>query len=170
MIQKYYPYLLLLCMSLLFSHCSLFKPVETDYGRNEPASSEDRFRQDIVSYAEQFLGTRYKYAGTSPRTGFDCSGFTSYVMDNFDIRLPRQSSDQEKEGQKIRIEDVRPGDLVFYRRNRLGKVFHVSLVVANDREGITVIHSVSNGVVMENVTRSSYWKPKLSSARNVLTR
>ncbi len=163
----------LLCIVLFTTQCALFRPVEEKPrdGNSRPGyNKEDLFRQDIVSYAKQFAGIEYKYAGTSPKTGFDCSGFTSYVMNNFNIELPHRSADQENQGKKIKVAEAQPGDLIFYRRGSLGKVFHVSLVVSNNREGITVIHSVSRGVVVENISTSSYWKPKISSARNVISR
>ncbi len=133
-------------------------------------SKEDRFRSEVVDFADQFQGIKYKYAGKSPKTGFDCSGFTSYVMKHFNIELSPSSKMQEKQGKKIRVSDVKPGDLIFYRRSSMGKVFHVSLVVSNKRDGITVIHSVSRGVVKENISTSSYWKPKISSARDVISK
>lgn len=154
-------------LTLALSSCSLFRPASSS---SAGKSEEDGFRSEVVNYAEQFVGTPYKYAGTSPQSGFDCSGFTSYVMSNFKINLSHSSSEQEKQGKKIKIDEVQPGDLIFYRRSAMGKVFHVSLVVSNDRNGITVVHSVSRGVVVENITTSSYWKPKISSARNVISK
>lgn len=164
----------LLLLILLTTQCALFRPADdsrhTGVDRLPGYGEEDLFRQDIISYARQFTGTKYKYAGKSPKTGFDCSGFTSYVLGNFNIDLPHRSADQENEGKKVNLNQVKPGDLIFYRRSPLGKVFHVSLVVSNGRNGITVIHSVSRGVVEENISTSSYWKPKISSARNVISR
>lgn len=130
---------------------------------------EAALRQEAVRYARTFLGTPYKLGGTSPRGGFDCSGFTSYVMDQVDVVLSRTSGMQEKDGKKVKLKDVKPGDLIFYRRSPLGKVFHVSLVVDNRADGIHVIHSTSRGVVEDNITQSSYWEPKISSARDVIS-
>jgi hypothetical protein len=132
-----------------------------------PDSKEVLLRKEAVDYAKTFLGTKYKLGGTSPRSGFDCSGFTSYVMKQVDIALSRTSQEQENNGDKVRLKKVQPGDLIFYRRTPLGKVFHVSMVVANKEDGIYVIHSTSRGVVIDNVTKSSYWSPKISSARSV---
>ena len=65
---------------------------------------------------------------------------------------------------------MQPGDLVFFRRSSRENIFHVALVVKNDRDGIQVIHSTSSrGVVLDNITKSTYWAPKLSEARNVLS-
>lgn len=139
--------------------------------RSGSSTSENRLRSDIVKYAKNQLGSDYKYAGRNPREGFDCSGFTHFVMKNFDFTLPTVSGLQEGEGQKIKLDEVKPGDLVFFRREPNGRVFHVAMVIANQRDGIQVIHSTtSRGVVIDNISTSSYWAPKLSSARDILTK
>jgi len=128
----------------------------------------DRLRREVVDFALKQEGAPYRYAGRSPRTGFDCSGFTHYVMSEFGVDLPPVSRSQEDMGQKISVRETRPGDLIFFRRSKNGRVFHVSLVVSNDRGGITVVHSTSRGVTVDNISESSYWKSKISTARRVL--
>lgn len=171
---------LLALLPFLFAQCSLFKVPEkerspfTGNGNSSGpvvATTEDRLRMDIIQYAEQFLGTPYQFGGVSPKTGFDCSGFTAYVLNHYDIHVSHSSAAQEKEGKKVRLNDVQPGDLVFYRRGGpLSSVFHVSMVTENNADGITVIHSVNSGVIKENITSSSYWAPLISSARTVISR
>lgn len=130
-----------------------------------------QYRQNIVEYAVRQQGAKYKYAGRSPKTGFDCSGFVYYVFDAFNVQLTTNSRDQEQEGRVISLKEVKPGDLVFFRRSKAGTVFHVALVVDNTSEGITVVHSTSSrGVIVENITQSSYWKTKVTSARDVVSR
>ena len=130
---------------------------------------EARLRSDIADFAEEHIGTRYKSAGTSPRGGFDCSGFTCYVLSNFDVRLSRSSQAQVDDGSSVALRSVQPGDLIFFKRSRSGPVFHVALVVANGRNGIEVVHSTtSRGVVRENISQSSYWRPKIWAARDVI--
>lgn len=136
--------------------------------RTSAPDKEMEMRFEIVDYAKKQLGKKYKYAGRSPRTGFDCSGFTHYVMDNFGVDLSTSSRAQENQGKKIKVSEAKSGDLIFFRRSKNGAVFHVALVVSNDREGLKVIHSTSRGVVIDNISVSSYWKPKISTARDVL--
>lgn len=124
-------------------------------------------RQSVVESAKAYLGTKYIYGGTTPK-GFDCSGFTGYVFDKHQISLPRVSADQEQFGDKRSMNKVKPGDLIFFRRTRMGKVFHVAIVVGAGSNGIEVIHSTSSGVRIDNITTNSYWKTKHASARNVL--
>lgn len=178
---------------LTFSHCAVLEDLMTEptygpvvkapgkrpaktapepgTGTDDAAAPADELRLNIVDFARQHIGTPYTYAGTSPETGFDCSGFTSFVLSNFDIDLSRTSRSQATEGQKIRPEQARPGDLVFFRRSRNGSVFHVAMVVDNSKNGLEVVHSTtSRGVIQENISRSGYWKPLLSDARAVISR
>ena len=63
---------------------------------------EDDLRSEIVTYALQFVGNRYKYGGTNPNTGVDCSGFTSYVMRHAaGVELPHSSGGQSRMGRVV---------------------------------------------------------------------
>lgn len=170
-------FLLPFCAVLLLCQCNVMRDLTTEpTGKSRPATSQRvsakdmKLRQDVVSYAKKQLGTRYKYAGRSPRQGFDCSGFTHYVLKNFEVNLSTTSRAQEREGKSIKLSEAKSGDLIFFRRSRKGAVFHVALVVSNDRKGLKVIHSTSRGVVIDNLSSSKYWKPKISTARDVLGR
>jgi cell wall-associated NlpC family hydrolase len=58
--------------------------------------------------------------------------------------------------------------LIFFGKN--GKVSHVAMVVSNTYEGISVVHSTtSKGVMVQNITKSTYWKPKILFARDVIS-
>lgn len=124
-------------------------------------------RSDVVDYAKRFLGSRYVYAGRDAATGFDCSGFTHFVMKNFDIDISACSRTQSAQGKKVLLKDSKPGDLVFFRRSSRSRISHVAMVVANDHRGIFIIHSTSRGVVVDNLMESKYWRPKIYMARDV---
>ena len=139
-------------------------------GTSTTASGETKLRKDIVQFAKKHVGTKYKTAGRTP-SGFDCSGFTCYVMDKFDIDLSPVSRMQENEGKVISLSSARPGDLLFFRRGKNEKVFHVALVVDNGRGGVSMVHSTSSrGVVVDNLKESSYWRTKYVTARDVINR
>lgn len=151
-------------------------PVEkpgSDYGPVPPSvsSKEMLLRKDITSFAQTHLGITYKYAGKSPSTGFDCSGFTSFVMSKYGIKISASSRDQALQGSSVDVAKVKPGDLVFFRRSASEPIFHVSLVVSNDSKGIQVVHSTtSRGVIVDNITASKYWKPYIDSAKDVVAK
>ena len=72
------------------------------------------FGRRVVAYARHFLGIRYSYGGTSPRTGFDCSGLVRFVYGHFGIVLPHSSWADLAHGRNIRRRLLRAGDLVFF--------------------------------------------------------
>jgi cell wall-associated NlpC family hydrolase len=82
----------------------------------------------IVRFARHFIGVRYVYGGTSPRSGFDCSGFTRFVYAHFGVTLPHYSGAQFQMGRRVSRRGLRPGDLVFF--SGLG---HVGLYVGAGR-------------------------------------
>ena len=69
--------------------------------------------QAVIQYAEQFEGYPYVWGGSSPSTGFDCSGFVQYVFNHFGISLPRTTYTQVNYGTDVPLSDIQPGDLVF---------------------------------------------------------
>ncbi|MGK0465580.1 NlpC/P60 family protein [Clostridium sp.] len=71
----------------------------------------------VIAYASNFLGTPYLWGGTSPSTGFDCSGFTQYVYKHFGISVGRATFHQIKDGVQVSRGNLKPGDLVFFGTN-----------------------------------------------------
>ncbi|MBP6811814.1 MAG: C40 family peptidase [Saprospiraceae bacterium] len=127
-----------------------------------------QFRSDITGYAQNFTGLRYRYAGRSPKTGFDCSGFTSFILDEFKVKVSACSRTQSTQGVKTSLDDVLPGDLVFF--GGPGRIQHVALVVEKTAEGVFCVHSTcSRGIIVENISKSKYWKPKILFARDVIS-
>ncbi|MCC6411730.1 MAG: C40 family peptidase [Saprospiraceae bacterium] len=127
-----------------------------------------QLREQVTGWAQTFTGLRYRYAGQSPKTGFDCSGFTRYILKEFNINVSSSSSTQSRQGKRISLNDVLPGDLVFFGGK--GYIQHVALVVENTAEGIICVHSTcSRGIVVENISTSRYWKPRILFARDVIS-
>jgi cell wall-associated NlpC family hydrolase len=145
------------------------KPSPKPRPKPYPEAVATPFRQKVVDYGQKLVGTQYKYAGQTPSTGFDCSGFTSYVMRQNGVVISPASSVQATEGRHVALERVLPGDLVFFGESK-NKISHVGLVVKRDKDGIVCVHSTtSRGVIVENVSQSSYWKPKILFARDVIS-
>lgn len=141
------------------------RPVLPGYDR------ESSLRSELVQYAQQFKGIEYVSAGKKPETGFDCSGFTSYVMQEFQIPISSSARDQATLGREVRIDKAKPGDLVFYRRSPTEPIFHVSLVVENTGSQLWVVHSTSSrGIMVEDVLASSYWRPFIYMVRDVISK
>lgn len=96
----------------------------------------------VIDTADDFLGTRYLYGGTSPGTGFDCSGFVQYVFARQSVRLPRTSRQQARVGEKVpaSVRSLRRGDLVLFAHDGV-RVDHVAIYAGGNR----IIHSSSSG-------------------------
>ena len=130
------------------------------------ATSAGSYRDGIVEYAKTLLGIKYVWAG-SDESGFDCSGFTSYVMKKYGIAIARTASGQMEESTKVKLPNAIKGDLVFFGSG--AKITHVGLVVNNKGEDLSMIHaSTSKGVIITNIKSSTYWEPKLKGAGTYL--
>ena len=116
----------------------------------------------LVDTALSFRGTPYRNGGSDP-TGFDCSGFTQWVFAQHGIALPREVEQQFKIGEKIKQDDLKPGDLVFFQTESRG-ASHVGIFVADDQ----FVHAPSsNGVVRVEYINSTYWGRRFLGARRV---
>lgn len=112
-------------------------------------------RRMIVEEALSWLGTPYEYAGMSKGSGTDCSGLVMKVYgDVLDAALPRNSARQAEFCDRIELDDVEAGDLVFFATGRdLSKVSHVGIMV----DKVNFVHaSTSKGVVISSVTTDYY--------------
>lgn len=102
--------------------------------------------QELVQYALQYLGSPYRYGGTTP-AGWDCSGYTSYVYGHFGIRLSHQSEAQRGVGQRVSKADAQPGDLMW-------KPGHVGIYLGN---GMMVHASTpSTGTIVSSTSYASF--------------
>jgi cell wall-associated NlpC family hydrolase len=96
--------------------------------------------------------------------GFDCSGFTQYVFAQHGIALPREVREQFEIGEKVKLEDVKVGDLVFFRTVAKG-ASHVGIVVDDDE----FVHAPSStGVVRVEHLSMAYWSKRFLAARRVV--
>ena len=117
----------------------------------------------IIATAKQYLGVKYQWGGTTPQTGFDCSGYVSYVFAQNGISLPRVSRDQYKVGTSVAFADLQRGDLVFFSFSGDGIVSYVGIYLG---EGQFINASSSKGVTVYVI--GPYWKSIYVGARRVL--
>ncbi len=111
---------------------------ETEAQTQAPEVSDNdanaALRDAIVAYALQFEGNPYVYGGNSLTTGTDCSGFVKLIYQEFGYNLTRRASLQYNEGRRISVDELKPGDLIFYGS---GEVDHVTMYIGNGK----VIHA-----------------------------
>jgi cell wall-associated NlpC family hydrolase len=122
------------------------------------ATREAHEQARVVRFARRLLGVPYVYGGTSPRSGFDCSGFTRFVYAHFGIMLPHYSVSQFAVGRRVSRAGLRPGDLVFF--DGLG---HVGLYVGNGR----FIHAPHSGTRVSISPLAGWYSARFDGARRI---
>lgn len=126
----------------------------------ETRSALERLQSEALS----LVGIRYRYGGSSPKSGFDCSGFVRYVLRKAESRkLGRTAASMAAEGQTVSHDDLRMGDLVFFD-TRGGRYSHVGIYLGRDR----FIHAPSRGgrVRVEDLGQA-YWRAHYVGARRL---
>jgi cell wall-associated NlpC family hydrolase len=124
-------------------------------------SEEDK----MITYAKKFIGVPYRYGGTGDG-GFDCSGYTQYILNTYGHQIPRSARTQHGDTESIKVKHAKKGDLIFFSKNkRKSNITHVGIVISEEGENLTMIHaSSSRGIMITDVSTNSYWKPKLVAA------
>ena len=142
-------------------------PSEENSEATEEHVARETFVSKIPNHALEFLGTRYKYGGTTSE-GMDCSGliYTAFLKE--DISLPRTSRDISLQGKRLNLDEVVKGDLLFFETNKKRKVInHIGLVVEVGSQEIFFIHSTtSRGVIISSLDEN-YWQEHFVMARRI---
>jgi cell wall-associated NlpC family hydrolase len=116
-------------------------------GRSEaiPNLTAEALRDSIVSFAAQYVGTPYVYAGVTEK-GFDCTGFVYFVFKHFGITTSRSSSGYEDAGECVENDCSQPGDIILFTgtNSEIRKVGHAGIIYRNDNGTIDFIHSSSS--------------------------
>ncbi len=118
----------------------------------------------LIGSAMGLLGVAYRFGGTSPTTGMDCSGFMQYIFSRtMRVSLPRTAAEQSRSGAPVNRGALQPGDMVFFNTEG-NRVSHVGLYIGNDR----FIHAPRTGKNIEITSLSnSYWSRRYITARRV---
>ena len=121
-------------------------------------------RSEALLQALLALGLDYRYGGNSPATGFDCSGLVAHVyLEAWNIRLPRNTLAQSKQGTPVSLAELQAGDLVFY--DTLKRPYsHVGIYLGEDK----FVHAPKTGAqVRVESLKSSYWAQRYNGARRI---
>lgn len=121
----------------------------------------------LLDTAFSYLGTPYKHAGVT-RKGMDCSGFVSTTFKAIDVPLSRSSQEMATQGKRIKLKNVRVGDLLFFKTLRHNRISHVGMVVDVQDGEVKFIHASSKrGVVISSLSEN-YYKKAFRMAKRVM--
>ena len=142
------------------------KTTKTESKTNTTTSSNSGSSgSGIVACAKQYLGCRYVSGGSSPSTGFDCSGFTSYVYKQCGISISRSSGAQASNGTAVSKSNLQPGDLVIFNNRANTSVGHVGIYIG----GNTFIHAGNSGTgVITTSLSDSYYSARYVTGRRII--
>ncbi|HEX6226425.1 MAG TPA: C40 family peptidase [Chryseolinea sp.] len=191
-------FVLILCIGVLFAACSTPKKV-TIAGKSKkttapPLKSKGNDRsteievveenaevlvekeekspdkaEQVISTARTFIGTPYKYGGMT-RSGMDCSGLLINSFTAVKVNLPRSSEAQSKVGTQVKMNELQPGDLVFFATgNKKNEITHVGLVTdVKGKDNVKFIHASSKLGVVETNLFAEYYQKRFRVARRVI--
>ena len=123
--------------------------------------------KQLLNTASENLGVKYKTGGTT-NNGFDCSGLIYSTFKKFDITLPRSSVDMAKIGRILDEDNIRKGDLIFFRTNGKSVINHVGMVTEVTNDEIKFIHSSTQKGVIISSTKEPYYGANFAQANRIL--
>ncbi|WP_243641837.1 C40 family peptidase [Vibrio sinensis] len=136
------------------------------------SKEDDEKTEKMINFARQYLGTDYVWGGTTPRQGFDCSGYIQYVYHKFNIKIPRTTAHYPSlYGNKVSINDAQVGDLIIFTGTnpKIRKPGHAGIITKVGDGKLSFIHSSSSkkhfGVSETDYYKSGYPKRFLTVVR-----
>ena len=121
--------------------------------------------ESLSGFALGLIGVNYRWGGSDPDTGLDCSGLVKYVFQQVTgVTLPHSSRELSRVGDKVRLTNLEPGDLVFFNTRRFA-FSHVGIYLGENR----FLHAPAPGREVEIATLDrSYWQKRFNGARRLV--
>jgi len=171
-------FIIIIVIYMIFSIFSNFKTplIKTKYITNGQQYDVLINGNDLIAYSDRFLGMNYLWGGTTPAIsdatgkyisgGFDCSGFVQYIYKNFGVNLPRTTMDQINKGASISINNLKNGDLVFFKTNPThpNEVSHEGIYIGDNK----FIHSPKSGDVIKTSELTGYYKETFVVGKRII--
>ncbi len=127
-------------------------------------SNDSSAVQKVIDTARSFVGSKYSWGGSSPTTGFDCSGLIQYVFKQSGIKLPRTATQQGKVGEQIDISEAKSGDLIWFGSKNSPSGQHIGLISKVDNGQIYIIDAAGKKL---GVTERALPNLQIKSVRRI---
>lgn len=138
-----------------------YEPDQRDYF----TLANPKHAQEMVIYALGLLGTGYRFGGSNPEAGLDCSGMVSYIVEQVSGRkLPHNAAQIARQTRPIRVAELQPGDLVFFNTSNRPHS-HMGIYMG---KGQFVHAPSSRGVVRIENLDNIYFRPRIDGARRLV--
>jgi len=149
----------LIGISLILSNC----------GTSRKARAKDHQIAQVIKTARSYTGTPYKWGGTT-RSGIDCSALTGHAYEAININLSRTADAQALHGEKVKMSELKPGDLLFFATGKKKRVVtHVGLVTeVKSKNEVKFIHASTSLGVVETNLYSEYYLKRFRGARRMI--
>ena len=141
------------------------KPEKNETTNKDTSNKKISKGNEIVSYAKKYVGYDYVSGGSSPKTGFDCSGLTYYVYNSFGYSMERTATAQSRMGKSVSRENLTAGDLIFFNNGGDGSIGHVGIYIG----GGQFVHAENSrtGVRIDTIN-SGYYNRYYYTARRII--
>ena len=145
---------------LLHAYNLLVKKAPAKHVKQKIASEHSR----VINLAKKQIHKKYRWGGSSPRTGFDCSGLMQYAYKSAKVNLPRTAAEQYRATKRVPLAKLKIGDLIFFHTRRTrARVNHVGLYLGGGK----FIHAPRKGKRVSVANLSNYWIRKAVGAGRV---
>jgi lipoprotein Spr len=146
------------------SSVEISDPLQFKYSILLNVPVEDLTDGRLIAFIEDWYGTRYRYGGND-KNGVDCSAFAQTFLSNlYGLMLPRTSSQQYQQSKRIQRDDLKEGDLVFFKTmGRKSGISHVGVYLCNNK----FVHASTSGGVMINDIDDAYYSSHYAGAGRV---
>ena len=138
--------------------------VNTKEVTTKDTSSQNSFMSNMLLQSIGLIGISYKWGGNTPTSGMDCSGFIKYVFkQSLGIDLPRTASEMSRVGKKITINELQPGDLIFFNTGR-GSNTHIGMYIGDNK----FIQAQKTGTKIQISDFDGYWRSHFNGGKRIV--
>ena len=138
---------------------------QINFGSSPRYNTNTNITDKVIRTASQQIGRPYKLGGTTPRTGFDCSGLIYWSYKQHGIEVPRVTVSQAKAGKRAPKNALRPGDILVFKSGSAPNGLHTGVYMGNNK----FIHSPnSRSKVKVEQLKGSYWGKQFMQARRII--